>query len=195
MFQIVIKIKKEKKKTNILWSRLTSYHPFFWTEIAPRLANHLSELTFSVWEEGFELVMLFSKEEIVSTPIGFWIVGISPSFAFPSTARMRFACVWYDCVVRLRNWTRRAFIYWMIQHSSQNLWTYLHSHHITTVEFPINCSNTWKTWSKDVTNQFIYMILGSALPKYNLIRMLEINSFLLFLAMQFQNTIQILKSH
>lgn len=131
------------KKTIILSSKFTNYHPLFGTEIAPRLANHLSELTFSVWEEGFELVMLFSEEEIVSTSIWFWIVGVSSSFAFPSpTGMARFAGVRYDCIVRFRNWTRRSSIFWMIQYSTENFRTKLHSHQITTVELPINCSNT-----------------------------------------------------
>lgn len=123
-----------------------NYHPLFRTEVAPRLADHLSELPFSVWEEGFELVMLLGKEEIVATPIRFRIIGVSPSLAFPfPTGMSRFPGVWHERIATLRNRSRnlggRAFIFWMVKYSTKNLRPQLHSHQITAIEFRINCSD------------------------------------------------------
>lgn len=125
------------------------YLPLFRTEIGPRLANHFCELTFSIRVEWFELIMLFSKEEIVTTSVRFWVAGISPSFASPPSTIATFAIgsVWYDStnIIRLAKWSGRARIVWMIKHPTESLWTQLHRHQITTVKFPIYSSNCCKT--------------------------------------------------
>lgn len=51
--------------------------------------------------------MLLGKEEVIATTIGLWIVGVSPSFTFPSptttTGMVRFVCVWYNGSVGFGN--------------------------------------------------------------------------------------------
>ena len=49
--------------------------------------------------------MLLSKEEVIATPIGFWIIGVSFSSTSspPSTNMATFGGVWYNGTVRVGN--------------------------------------------------------------------------------------------
>lgn len=125
------------------------YHPFFSAEVAPWLTNHLCELPFSVWIQRLELVMLLSKEKVIATPIGFWIIGVSPSsISSPPLTRMAtFGGVWYNGTVRVWNWGRRIWLLRMIKYSFKNLRAQFHRHQVTTIAFPFNCSNSWEAWS------------------------------------------------
>lgn len=64
------------------------YHPFFWTELVPRLSDHFGELTLSIWVERLEFVMLFGKEEVVATSVRLRMAGVTRSSASPPLPSM-----------------------------------------------------------------------------------------------------------
>lgn len=82
------------------------YQSLLCTEIAPRLTNNFCELSFSIWVERFELIVLFSKEKVVTTSIGFWVAGVPCSSASsPPTRAASFtvASVWNKGITILSN--------------------------------------------------------------------------------------------
>lgn len=125
-----------------------TYHPLFLAEVSPRLSDHLREFPLSLRVHRFERGMFFGKEEVVTTPVGFRAAGVSSPFSPPSVPpaqiERRLGVEWDYGSARLVCCNGRGWLIWVVEHSIQNLRTYFHRHQIATVEFPIDCSGSWK---------------------------------------------------
>lgn len=126
------------KKNEILNS--STHHLLLLSEFAPRFTNHFTEFSLSMRVEQFELGVLLCKEEVVSTPIGLWMIGIAISLPSPPSS------------LGLRSNIRNNGIVWscqrggsifknMVEHSLECLKTHGYRYKVSVVKFAINDSH------------------------------------------------------
>lgn len=145
-----------KKNQNI---HFLAYRPLFLAEVGPRLSDHFRELPLPVRIHRFERGVFFSEEEVVTAPVWFRAAGVSspssPSPVPPSRIE-RLRVEWDQGSARLVSCNGRGSLVWVVENPIQNLGTHFHRHQIATVEFPIDCSGSWKSRLKRRYVKFKY---------------------------------------